>query len=388
MKRKVKFIASIVLILIITLTSTVFATSDIEDAKDELEGIQSDIEQSEKEKESLENEKDNTLEQIEQLDTEIASLTQDIEQIKSDLDEKEKQYDEIVEELDQAKIDEEAQYEQAKKRIKYMYENGNTGYLDVIFSAESFSDMLNKMEFVGRIIDYDKNVFISLQETKDLIAEKEQQVEQEKIEMEEMSEELDSQNASLQVAKDKKDSEVAALQKDIENVEEKLKELEQAENETNNLLKKLEEERKQQEASGGGSDYVGGVFTWPVPGYTTISSPYGYRYHPISGIYKLHTGIDVPAPAGVPVLAAADGTVISARYNGGWGNEVLIDHGGGIVTQYAHNSSMSVSVGQTVTKGQEVAKIGTTGTSTGNHLHFGVSKNGSWVDPTPYLTGN
>ena len=138
-------------------------------------------------------------------------------------------------------------------------------------------------------------------------------------------------------------------------------------------------------SSSGGGSYNGSKMAWPVIGYTTLSSKFGYRIHPISGEKKLHTGIDIPAPAGTPVVAANSGTVIISRYDNSYGNMVAIDHGGGIVSFYAHNTERLVKVGDKVSKGQKISTVGTTGYSTGNHLHFEVKKNGTFVDPMNYL---
>ena len=125
---------------------------------------------------------------------------------------------------------------------------------------------------------------------------------------------------------------------------------------------------------------------WPTPGYTRITSPYGMRTHPITGVYKLHTGVDLGAPYGSNFIAATDGTVIIAGYNTAYGNMVIIDHGGGVSTLYAHGSKIMVEVGQTVKKGDIVLKVGSTGYSTGPHAHFEVRVNGKVVDPMPYIT--
>ena len=136
------------------------------------------------------------------------------------------------------------------------------------------------------------------------------------------------------------------------------------------------------------TQYIGGEMAWPVPGYTRITSNYGMRTHPITGIYKLHTGVDLGAPMGANFIAANDGVVTKAGYNGAYGNMVIIDHGGGISTLYAHGSEILVTVGQTVKKGDNILKVGSTGYSTGAHAHFEVRVNGQPVNPLPYITSN
>ena len=132
--------------------------------------------------------------------------------------------------------------------------------------------------------------------------------------------------------------------------------------------------------------YIGGELAWPVPGYTRISSKYGMRTHPITGVYKLHTGVDISAPMGANFIAANDGVVTKAGMNSAYGNMVIIDHGGGISTLYAHGSEILVQVGQVVKRGDAVLKVGSTGYSTGPHAHFEVRMDGVVTDPMPYIT--
>ena len=134
------------------------------------------------------------------------------------------------------------------------------------------------------------------------------------------------------------------------------------------------------------TQYIGGELAWPVPGYTRISSKYGMRTHPITGVYKLHTGVDISAPLGANFIAANDGIVTKAGYNSAYGNMVIIDHGGGVSTLYAHGSEILVQVGQVVKRGESILKVGSTGYSTGPHAHFEVRLNGVVTDPMPYIT--
>ena len=151
-------------------------------------------------------------------------------------------------------------------------------------------------------------------------------------------------------------------------------------------IKKVEAEILEAAALHIGFDYVGGEMAWPVPGYTRITSEFGMRTHPITGVYKLHTGTDIGAPLGTPFIAANDGVVVKAGWNNAYGNMVMINHGGGVSTLYAHGSEILVQVGQEVKRGEEVLKVGSTGYSTGPHAHFEVRINGQYVNPIPYIT--
>ena len=171
----------------------------------------------------------------------------------------------------------------------------------------------------------------------------------------------------------------------MKDLEKDLKKAEAEYDKLNQLAKEIESEIvRRQKVTG---PYTGGTMGWPVPGYSRISSYFGYRVHPIYKVKKLHTGIDIPAPTGTSVVAASDGVVIYSGTLGSYGKVIMIDHGGGIVTLYAHNSYLSVSEGQKVKRGDVISKIGSTGASTGPHCHFEVRKNGQYVDPLPWLKG-
>jgi murein DD-endopeptidase MepM/ murein hydrolase activator NlpD len=158
-----------------------------------------------------------------------------------------------------------------------------------------------------------------------------------------------------------------------------------AEKEANQVQAEIDRILAQQKKTKAAKEYVGGVFGWPLPGHSTISSSFGMRFHPTLKVYKLHTGVDISAPRGTKIVAANSGTVITSTMNGAYGNYVVIDHGGGRTTLYAHMSSRSVSVGQTVSKGQQIGLVGSTGYATAHPLPFAPRINGSLVNPMSYF---
>ncbi|MBK5251752.1 MAG: peptidoglycan DD-metalloendopeptidase family protein [Peptostreptococcaceae bacterium] len=231
---------------------------------------------------------------------------------------------------------------------------------------------------VKKVYTHDVNLLKYMEEQKGIVAVKKMELETNKLRLVNSRSNKEAKAENLVVSRGNLSREKDAL------VQNKV-ELEKAVDELNALAKKIEEEirRKQSDA-----EYAGGIMTWPAPGYTRITSMFGYRIHPILKTKKMHTGIDIGVPANSSIVAAQSGTVIAAGYNGGYGKIVMIDHGGGIVTLYAHNNTLLVKEGDKVAKGQAISKSGSTGLSTGPHLHFEVRENGEYVNPVPWVKGN
>ena len=239
---------------------------------------------------------------------------------------------------------------------------GQLSYLEVITGAKSFSDFANRLELLKRIIHSDFNLIIEIQKQKAVIEAK-------KAELEEQKARLDALAAEAQKAQDE-----AAAQMEADLIAE-----------SNNVREMIQNRIRQQQSGGIDTPVVHGtgVFIWPCNG--PITSPFGYRTHPIFGTTIYHAGIDIGVDYGTPIHAADGGTVIAAEWYGGYGNAVIIDHGNGLQSLYGHNSSLTVSVGETVSQGQVIAYAGSTGYSTGPHCHFEVRQNGEAVDPMGYL---
>ena len=372
---------------------------ELDSAKEEKEEMQDAITGLENEKEELEEAKNDLSEYVVQLDGQLITLQDKLAQLEMKIAEKQIEVDQINEQLRVAQETEANQYASMKMRIKFMYEKGDQSYMSMLFSAQNFSDMLNKAEYVEEISRYDRQMLLEYQQTKEAITMLKDQLETEKATLATAKEEALAKEGEMENLIEQKNNQILSYETDINNKESAIKEYEAYIAEQNATIAALEQEIARAEAdlrekdvSGNYIDplpetptYSGGGFCWPAPAYTRISDDYGYRIHPILKVQQFHNGIDMAAPGGSPILAASGGTVIAASYSGTMGNYVMINHGGGLYTIYMHASSLHVSAGQTVSKGQQIGTVGTTGRSTGNHLHFSVRLNGSYVNPWNYL---
>ena len=285
-------------------------------------------------------------------------------------------------ELDKKKQEEKETYALFKDRIRAMEENGRVSYLTVILSADSFSSMVARTEIVSTVMEYDRGIMSELKKQQQEIAAKQEQIAESKSAQETARAQLAAKKAELT----EQENEAVSVLKSITSEE---NEIEKAFNEAEAAQKAARAEIKRilaaQNGGGNSKAYVGGDLTWPVPGKYTITSPYGTRTDPISKKKSHHTGVDIAAGTGVPIVAANSGTVIVSGWSSkGYGNYIVIDHGGGRSTLYAHQSRLAVKKGEYVVKGQTIGYVGSTGYSTGPHLHFEVLINGDDVNPMNY----
>lgn len=303
--------------------------------------------------------------QITDLDQNIIELQDSITDLQGKLEKAQQEYD-----LKKKTMD---------SRLIAMYESGETKYLDVLLNSKSLSDLLSNYYLLSVLTDYDTIFLKEIDVQKNNIISNKQKLEENK--------------KSLTDKKDEKETTAIILQNTItmkNNYMSKLSEEERQIQETidtyQTQLNEIESEIMQITLANLDSEYIGGIMAWPVPGYTVITSQYGMRTHPITGVYKLHTGVDIRAPIGANFIAANSGIVVKVSEGGAYGKMVMIDHGGGVATLYAHGSEILVEPGQTVKQGDPILKVGSTGYSTGAHAHFEVRVNGSPVNPIPYIT--
>ncbi len=294
-------------------------------------------------------------------------------------------------ELEEAKEQEEAQYDMMQRRIQYLYECGDNSYFEVILQADSFAEMLNRAEYVEEIAAYDNQMLHAYMLQKEYIQLCKESAEQEKAVLDESKVALEIEKDNLETVRTQKAKDLAAYEHDISLTEAQIKELEADLEFQTDLISKLEgeiteEQKKILEESGIILEYDGGAFHWPAPSYTVITSEFGWRTDPINGNRAYHNGVDMAAAEGTPIVAAYDGIVTDAGYNWSMGNYVIIDHGTGLYTIYMHASKLHVAKNDIVAGGERIADIGTTGRSTGPHLHFSVRKDGVYVSPWNYLS--
>ena len=363
---------------------------EIEQAKKDKDAIQSKKSDVEAIKKNLVQQKNDLAAYIEEIDGEIATMQYNIMDLEDQILIKEADIEETEAQLEDAKLQEENHYNAMKVRIKMMYEMNDANVLTSLLGATSLRDLLNRMDYIEAVVSYDKAAMEELRNTRSYIELCEQEleldkealdeskagVEEEKANMEALLEEKQKQFEAYKVSIAESQSQIDAYNDKIDDYDDEIA-----------LLEKAIEVEKQQIllAQQNGARVFEGGWVFPIASYKYVSSKFGYRIHPVYGTQKFHSGVDLAAPAGTAIYAAASGVVAGAGYNSSMGNYVMINHGSGLFTVYMHASALYVSEGEAVAAGQTIAAVGSTGVSTGNHLHFSVRLNGNYVDPNDYI---
>lgn len=351
-------------------------TTDLQTQQQEL---QNQIDEATTELTDVQNQLSENLQQIQKLDEKIETSESELQE----LNEKVETLKTSIQQVETELVEQTEKYEKQKtvfeERVVAMYEAGETQYLDLLLNSTDLSDFLSTYYVLSEIAEYDAEILNDISEKKKQIELASQKLENERKELAQNLEKQTRTNKVLQNTKLIRENFIARLS-------EEEKEKQSQIDEYNEALKLVNQQILALAQQGLSTQYIGGVLEWPVPGYSKISSPYGMRVHPITGVYKLHTGVDISAPMGANFIAANDGIVTKAEYNAAYGKMVVIDHGGGISTLYAHGSEILAEVGQSVKRGDVILKVGSTGYSTGPHAHFEVRKDGVVTNPMPYIT--
>ena len=401
--------------------------------KNKISSVQSQINSTKQQKASTQSE-------IQELDRQLASVQAEITQLNTKIQETTANLNKSQRELKEAIATREAHYNTLKKRIRVMYEYGNSGYLEALLSSDNFSDFITRLEYTNKLVEYDNKVLKDYTHSEEVIATNVKTIAKDKKQIEDMKAEQAKKQQILDNNIARKNQIVKQLDSNQSTYEAQIADLQQQDANVQALIQKAEAEAKAREAaaakakadaaakakaaaqaakaksssssrtksstrskssryntgssntSGGSSSATvyssnGKHYQYPIPAYNGYkpNSGYGYRSSPIAGGTEFHTGVDLKATLNTDVIAAESGTVIYAGWRGGYGKCVIIDHGGGYSTLYAHNNVLKVSVGQTVQRGQVIAGAGTTGYSTGVHSHFEVRINGQHTNPTGYI---
>lgn len=342
--RKIIAAVSLAVILVLVVGTTTASAASLSELRKQISEKQSELDEGKKQEESLSQKLNELEEAIAQNEDKLIVLEEDLRAAEEKV---------------------ETQTTNLNSRLRNMYKNGSVGFLDVLLNSGSFSEFLTNLDMVELIYSSDKDVLDDLQAAYDEVEEKKTEVETLQAELNESKEVVEAEKAEIAASNEETEKMLDELQADADRM-------------TQTIINNG--------SSSSNSSYLGGQMAWLVPSSSYISSPFGYRIHPIYGYSKLHTGMDIGASSGSAIVAANAGTVISSGWNGGYGKCIVVDHGGGVTTLYAHCSALYVSVGQSVTRGQQIAAVGSTGNSTGPHCHFEVRINGSYVNPYPYVT--
>jgi murein DD-endopeptidase MepM/ murein hydrolase activator NlpD len=375
-KRKIMF-----LLLAVMLTFnfiTVYAADNVKDLKNEQKDIDKKIDQKANEIKNLEKQTKSVSKQIEDLDTKLDDATIQISNVEKELEDLSLNIEATELELVEAEENIDEKKDMFNKRLRVMYKTGKVGYLEVLLASSSVKDFLSRQDMIKAIAKHDTELISYMKEQRDIVDTKKVELETKRKEVELSKTKLEVRRSDLAKATREKEDLMGRLAKDLKTLEAEVDKL-------NDYAKEIESKIVKLQKNTG--PYSGGKMEWPVPGYSRISSPYGYRNHPILKTKKFHTGIDIPSPTGTNIVAGSAGEVIYSGTLGGYGKTIMIDHGGGIVTLYGHNSKLIASVGDNVKRGDTVAKCGSTGMSTGPHSHFEVRKDGAYQDPMPWLKG-
>ncbi len=359
----------------------------ISKAEKEKNGLKKNLSDVQGIKKSLESKKKDLNNYIAELDDQIAQIEQRMNDLKEQITTKEAEIAETQTQVEEALAREKGQMDSMIVRAQQMYEKKSNLMSDLLLSASGIGDFLNRAEFMEKLVNYDKEQWTNFQNYRKYVELCERQLELEKEILDQTKENVQLEQNTLEIFMEQKKRDIEAYQSDIENKEKAIEEYEamikQQDEEIKALELAIEADRKRLSVM---RTYDGGTFQFPLASYTRVSDPYGWRIHPILKVKQFHNGVDLAAPKGTAIYAAYNGVVVAAAYSPTMGNYVMIDHGDNLYTIYMHASTLKVQTNAVVSKGDTIALVGSTGRSTGNHLHFSVRKDGEYVSPMDYIT--
>ena len=375
-RNRYRLLSALLVILLFVLAAAPALADELEEKQQQLTNVQQQIEAQQRKAELARRKEQTIAEQLRAIQQELDVAEEEFEAINDQLENTEQHIKSNIELSNRLTKKLEAQTKTLHRRIRDIYKNGQVNYLDVLLGAKDFNDFVGRMDILKKILAYDNALIQGTKTDREALRKAKEQLETDRAKIVELRKLAAAKREQVASRRQERRGVLNAATYERETAERAYRELIETSRQIEQLIKRIQSGDK----NIGGST---GTMTWPAEG--EVTSPFGWRVHPIFGTQRLHTGIDIGADYGDAIRAADGGVVIHADWIGGYGNAVIIDHGNGISTLYAHNSQLLVSEGQTVSKGQTVARCGSTGYSTGPHLHFEVRHNGSPVNPLNYL---
>lgn len=379
-KKTTLIIFTVIILSIIVSFGGIVAAQDLGDLQSKKNELQEQINQSNEQIEDIKIELTENLEQLNNLNFKITTYEEEIAALEENLQKISKEIEDVTVKLNVIEENYNIQRDILQNRIVALYEAGDIYYLDVLLNSNNISEFISNYYLIGEIAKYDNELLENIEKQKTQIEEIKQALTERKESLEAVKKNKERTSISLENSKIIRNSYIAKLTNDEKTMQEKIDKYQAELNSIDSAITTLTTLNISE-------DYVGGEFGWPAPGYSTITSKFGMRIHPILKVARGHKGNDIAMPTGAYIVASNDGVVIKSEYSTtGYGNMVLIDHGGGITTLYGHGSELIAKTGQTVKKGDLIMKAGSTGWSTGPHLHFEVRINGTPIDSLEFLS--
>ena len=375
----------VALVFILTFIASVFPvgaaslSTQLENAKNQKRAAQQELSEIQNKKKTAESDKA-------KLDSEINDLNQQISAVSAELDRTAALLSQKETELALAQEECEKQFDSFKNRARIMYENGPSTYIEILFSSGSFSEFMSSIEIIKNLLDYDNRILEERKAAREEIAAQKAEIEVLKNDQETRRQTLSQMQSTLETKRASQSAVISQLESREETVRRQVEEQVAEEARIQSLINQALAAQKASAQSASASVSGTGTMQWPCPSTKRLTSRFATRQHPIDGVTKMHNGIDIAGGYGADIIAADSGTVLFSGNSSSYGKYIVISHGGGLTTLYAHCSQLLVSAGATVSRGQTIAKVGSTGKSTGPHLHFEVSLNGSRQDPLSYVS--